>query len=110
MSHGEAGSCTQKTGDVYMQEQDVCTRSQALRNVENLGFLRPAPNKLKWYFDIRADGKYLPRVDFVALKKELNSKDLVTKMGEVAHLPVGHADRQKVEDEIYDVIRNHDLK
>jgi len=93
-----------------LDEMDVFTRSQAMRMVSDIvGFPNPSPHKLSWYFEIRHDGKFIPKVNFVSLAKELDEKSLVAKMGIVVHLPVGHADRQKIEDEIHAVIRKHDL-
>jgi len=93
-----------------MRDMDTFTKTGALKIVETeLGFPNPSKKGLTLYFDINDDGMYEPRVNFITLKKALDKKELVAKMGSVVELSKTHQRRQAVELEIRNVVKKHEL-
>lgn len=91
-----------------VSELGALTRNQALSIIKNeLGFPRPSPKYLRWYFECNDGVHYVPKVDFTAIRKEVDKNGLVKKLGGVIHLPEFDQRRSAVIAEIRQVINDH---
>lgn len=89
-------------------DMEVVSRSQALKMVEDLGFINPSPRYLLWYFTDYCGG-YKPSVDFETLAKDVKELGLVAKVANVASLPEGDERRREVFGLVKKVVDKHRL-
>lgn len=90
---------------------DSFSKSQALSLITTeLGFPHPSPKYLRWYFTCYDGAHYVPKVDFAAIRKEIEAKKLVEKLGNVVRLPFTSTLRSSVIAEIRHVVEKHQLK
>ncbi len=86
------------------------SRTKAFSMIKKLGFPRPAPWSLRWYFRIAIDETFVPIVDFEKLACEINETDIISEVARVTSLAEGSKDKLDVFNRAEAMILKHRIK
>ncbi len=91
-------------------DMEAMTENEALRFITSkLGFPKPAPQYLCWYFYRDDDGLYTPRVNFDSLATEIEQGNFVERLANVIGFSQHHPEKETVFMQIRAVIKKHEL-
>ncbi len=91
-------------------DMEALTEKEALKFITSkLGFPKPSPRYLCWYFHLEDDGLYTPRVDFDSLATEIEQEDFVERLANVIGFSQHHPEKETVFMQIRAVIKKHEL-
>lgn len=100
-------------GVIFMRIQgdmEALTENEALKLITSkLGFPKPSPQYLCWYFYKDDDGLYTPRVNFDSLATEIKQENFVERLANVISLSQHHPDKKTVFMQIRLTIKNHEI-
>ncbi len=83
------------------------SRTKAFDMIRGLGFPRPAPWSLKWYFKVASDKTFVPIVDFKKLANEIDETGIIHEVAQVVESCVPDARKTEVFDRVKKMITSH---